>query len=70
MPALILRLSFALLLVLAIAPSTPAAQYQVRTADGGKVVHTRMAPVLMHRLLPPFYGRHVYQGSVYQGRAR
>jgi hypothetical protein len=62
MPAPMLRLSFALLLVLAIAPSMPAAQYPVRTAAGGKVVHTRMAPVLMHRLLPPFYGRHVYQG--------
>jgi hypothetical protein len=62
MLAPVLRLSFALLLVLAIAPSGSAAQYPVRTATGGKVVHTRVAPVLIHRLLPPFHGRHVYQG--------
>ena len=62
MSAHILRLASAILLCLAIAPSAPAAQYQVRTASGTKVVHTRVAPVLVHRLLPPFHGRHVYQG--------
>lgn len=62
MSARVLRLSVAVLLCLAIAPSAPAAQYQVQTASGTKVVHTRVAPVLVHRLLPPFYGRHVYQG--------
>jgi len=62
MSAHILRLSLACLLCLAIAPSVSAAQYEVRTAEGTKVVHTRVAPVLVHRLLPPFYGRHVYQG--------
>jgi hypothetical protein len=62
MSAHIWRLSLASLICLAIAPSAPAAQYQVRTTAGTKVVHTRVAPVLVHRLLPPFYGRHVYQG--------
>ena len=62
MSARTLQLSFAILLCLAIAPIAPATQYEVRTASGTKVVHTRVAPVLMHRLLPPFYGRHVYQG--------
>ncbi len=40
--------------------SVEAAQYQAR---GGQVVHSRMAPVLMHRLLPPFRGQHVYRGG-------
>ena len=55
-------LSFAALLCLAIAPIVSAQQFEVRTAAGTKVVHTRVAPVVVHRLLPPFYGRHVYQG--------
>jgi hypothetical protein len=62
MSARILQLLSVVLICLAIAPSAPAAQYQVRTAAGTKVVHTRVAPVLVHRLLPPFHGRHVYQG--------
>lgn len=30
--------------------------------SGTKVVHTRIAPVVVHRVLPPFKGVHVYQG--------
>ncbi len=30
---------------------------------GGNVVHSRRAPVAMHRALPPFHGVHVYGGS-------
>lgn len=33
------------------------------TADGGKVVHNRLAPVLLHRAVPPFRGQHVYSRS-------
>ena len=29
---------------------------------GNQVVHTRVAPVIMHRVLPPYRGVHVYQG--------
>jgi len=36
--------------------SAEARQY----SRGGNVVHTRMAPVVMHRALPPFTGVHVY----------
>ncbi len=36
--------------------SAEAKQYQ----RGGNVVHTRMAPVAMHRMFPPFTGIHVY----------
>jgi hypothetical protein len=32
--------------------------------DGkGHVVHTRLAPVLLHKAVPPFKGIHVYQGE-------
>lgn len=33
---------------------------QYRTADG-KVAHTRLAPVVAHRVFPPFKGQHVYR---------
>ena len=42
---------------------TPVAQADRRTDSQGHVVHTRMAPVLLHRAVPPFKGVHVYQGS-------
>jgi len=29
---------------------------------GNQVVHTRVAPVIMHRVLPPYRGIHVYEG--------
>jgi hypothetical protein len=38
-----------------------AAQAQ-QTVQGGRVVHSRVAPVVMHRVLPPFGGVHVYGG--------
>lgn len=31
-------------------------------AGGGHVVHSRRAPVVFHRVLPPFHGTHVYRG--------
>ena len=52
---------FALLLVLAliaIPRSARAEQYAI----GGQVVHTRLAPVVAHKVVPPFKGVHVYQG--------
>jgi hypothetical protein len=46
-------------------PAVPASaqQYRVRTPAGEKVVHTRLAPVVMHRIFPPYYGKHVYRRS-------
>ena len=35
-----------------------AAQY----VRGNQVVHTRVAPVIVHRVLPPYRGIHVYEG--------
>lgn len=52
----------AILLSFAAVPAAHAEQYVVRTAAGPKVVHTRVAPVLVHRILPPFRGQHVYHG--------
>jgi hypothetical protein len=60
--ALVFTLVFSL--ALSLSPVVEGAQYQVRTTYGAKVVHTRIAPVVMHRVLPPFYGRHVYQGRM------
>jgi hypothetical protein len=35
-----------------------------RRAEGsGQVVHSRMAPVLLHRAVPPFKGVHTYQSD-------
>jgi hypothetical protein len=41
-----------------------AEQRVVRTPAGEKVVHTRLAPVVAHRLVPPYWGKHVYQGRL------
>ena len=50
-----------LALIVIAAPSIAhARQYQV----GRNVVHTRRAPVIMHRLVPPYAGVHVYQAEV------
>jgi len=40
----------------------PTAGRAEQYASGSQVVHTRLAPVVAHRLVPPFRGVHVYQG--------
>ena len=36
--------------------------WAARVPDGkGHMLHTRMAPVLLHKAVPPFKGVHVYQ---------
>ena len=47
----------ALLLIL-----SPAASRAEQYVNGGHVVHTRLAPVVAHKLVPPYRGVHVYQG--------
>ena len=47
-----------LLLGLAAQSRSDAAQY----VRGNQVVHTRVAPVIVHRVLPPYRGIHVYEG--------
>ncbi len=46
------------LVVIALSSTAKAEQY----ATGDHVVHTRMAPVIAHKVVPPFKGVHVYQG--------
>ena len=41
-----------------------AVRETIATPAGEKVVHSRLVPVLMHRAVPPFLGKHVYQGRL------
>jgi hypothetical protein len=50
---------FASLSFASIAP-TPAQAKQYRLPDG-RIAHTRAAPVVIHRVFPPFKGQHVYR---------
>jgi hypothetical protein len=52
----------AALLPLWIVATAQASQHVVYGASGEKIVHTRLAPVLIHRAVPPYAGKHVYQG--------
>ncbi|MFN0021550.1 MAG: hypothetical protein ACKVP0_25135 [Pirellulaceae bacterium] len=58
MKSIILPLLFLATLPLA----AEARQYSTRGVGKDYVVHSRMAPVVMHRALPPFKGQHVYVG--------
>lgn len=42
---------------------TAVAEAARRGGGGGQVVHSRRAPVALHRALPPYTGVHVYQGK-------
>ena len=53
-----LALSFVAAVILSMPSAVSAVQYE----SNGKVVHTRLAPVVMHRVSPPFRGQHVYSG--------
>lgn len=45
-----------------LASNAQAEQFVAQTSQGAKVVHTRLAPVVAHRLVPPYAGKHVYRG--------
>jgi hypothetical protein len=49
------------MLTIAVVLSASAEARQYATPNG-QVVHTRRAPVVMHRLVPPFRGVHQYGG--------
>lgn len=58
-----MKVSLLLLLVLAVSGVAEAKKYS--TVKNGKevVVHTNPAPVVVHRVLPPYgIGKHVYAG--------
>lgn len=52
-----------LIVTLVVLSTAGAAFARGKTASGGNVVHSRRAPVAMHRALPPFHGVHVYGGK-------
>jgi hypothetical protein len=49
-------------LIILVLVTSSATAYGERYASGNQVVHDRRAPVVAHRLVPPFRGQHVYQG--------
>ena len=59
-----MRIITAIVLGLALASVARAERYNTVTPVGkGVVAHTRLAPVVVHRLLPPYgLGKHVYAG--------
>lgn len=52
----------AAMFVLPIVAGPSAAEAARYRAPTGQVVHTRRLPVVLHRLVPPQYGRHQYAG--------
>jgi hypothetical protein len=42
--------------------ASPVSLFAEQYASNGQVVHTRVAPVVAHKLVPPFRGVHTYQG--------
>ena len=52
----------AILIALAVISLSAAAKAE-QFAAGDHVVHTRRAPVVAHKVVPPFKGVHVYQGK-------
>ena len=53
--------AFALIAVLVF--TSPVSLFaEQHVAPNGQVVHTRLAPVVAHKVVPPFRGVHAYQG--------
>jgi hypothetical protein len=58
-----MRTLIVLFALAALLPATARAERYAAFINGGEhVVHTRRAPVIMHRAVPPYKGVHVYQG--------
>lgn len=55
-------LLIAALMFVGTAVASDSALARGRSHSGGHVVHSRRAPVVMHRVVPPFHGVHVYRG--------
>lgn len=50
--------------------SAIAEQHTVQTPEGPKVAHTRLAPVVVHRVFPPYWGQHIYEAPRGNTRSR
>lgn len=60
-----MRNAFTALVFVAITLAAPfsvqARQFTVQQGGRTYVAHTRRAPVIVHRVLPPYWGEHIYQ---------
>ena len=54
---------FGLLFALVAGHVAEAKQYATKKNGKEVVVHDRLAPVVMHRVFPPYLGKHVYDRS-------
>ena len=52
----------ALCALFALPLTAEARQYTGRMNGREHVVHTRVAPVVVHRVFPPYKGIHIYEG--------
>jgi hypothetical protein len=60
----IMRTIILSLLLSALTASAQARQYVVMERGQQHVVHTRRAPVILHRLLPPYTGIHLHESEL------
>ena len=52
------------LLLASLATCAQARQYAVVHRGQQHIVHTRRAPVIFHRILPPFTGIHIHESEL------
>jgi hypothetical protein len=52
----------AIALITVLILGSPLSVFAEQYASNGQVVHTRLAPVVAHKVVPPFRGVHTYQG--------
>jgi len=66
----LIRRSFVALTFVVLAPGIANAEQQLAQYRGQEVVvHSNPIPVILHRLVPPNYGRHVTVREYHAGRA-
>lgn len=51
-------------LVLGLSTVAHARQYVVQQAGRVRIVHTRIVPVLIHRVFPPYTGVHIHESEL------
>jgi hypothetical protein len=61
-------IAIAILLMVCVSENASAKQYAQTFHGRHVVVHTNPLPVVLHRMVPPQYGRHVTQREIQAGR--
>lgn len=57
-------LSLLILVAISLLPlAAQARQFPVQQGGRTYIAHTRRAPVVVHRVLPPYWGEHIYQSG-------